>query len=400
MTSVHQTVASLGPATPARLLDGGGTAPTPMPDAADLVAMLDAAGLTGRGGAGFATSRKLSSFLHHPPDHVVVVGNAMEGEPLSRKDQVLLTVAPDLVLDGLAVLAHALDARRVVLAVGTQIPLGPLLRARTSHAHGRRVEVLPLPDRFVAGQESALTNAVNGRPAIPGPRHQPVRLAGVDRRPTLVSNAETLAQITLVVRHGPAWWRTAGTADDPGTFLVTVSASAPGTVTRPGVLEVPRGIPLVDALLRAGTAPDRVAAVLVGGYHGAWVPRSRLDVPLAGPELRALGASPGAGVLHVLDRADCPLRVAAAITDYLAGQTAGQCGPCVNGLPALADAMHRLADPGSLGASPSRVDALCGLVDRRGACAHPDGSARLVRSTLEVFGDHVVAHLEGRCSRG
>jgi NADH:ubiquinone oxidoreductase subunit F (NADH-binding) len=354
----------------------------PLVPAAELARLLEEAGLTGRGGAGFPTHRKLAALLHHPAGRVVVVGNGMEGEPLSHKDAFLLTTAPDLVLDGLAVVASALGAHRAVLAVAHAPAELEALATR------RSVELLRLPDRFVAGQESALVNAVDGRPGVPGPRHRPVRERGVDRRPTLVLNVETLAQLALLVRRGAAWWREAGTPDDPGTFLVTVSRTRRETVEHPGVLEVERGTRLRDVLARCGTALDDVAAVLVGGFHGAWV--TDLDVPLERTALAAYGASTGAGVLHVLDRRDCPVEVTAGILGYLAEQSAGQCGPCVNGLPALAQAMRAAVDA-------ERVEQLCRLVERRGACAHPDGTARLARSTVTVFADHLAAHAHGSC---
>jgi len=158
------------------------------------------------------------------------------------------------------------------------------------------------------------------------------------------------------------------------------------------VVEVERGAPLGAVLARSGTATARVQAVLVGGYHGAWVPAAALDVPLSRAGLAPWGAAPGAGVLHVLDRADCPLDVVARITGYLADEGAGQCGPCANGLPALAGAL-------ATHAPAARVAHLAAAVDGRGACSHPDGTARLVRSTLHVFADHVHGHADGRCPR-
>jgi NADH:ubiquinone oxidoreductase subunit F (NADH-binding) len=234
---------------------------------------------------------------------------------------------------------------------------------------------------------------------VPSDPLVPVFRRGVDGRPTLVLNAETLAQVALLARHGAGWFRSLGTPSDPGTFLVTVSATAPATLTHPGVIEIPRGTPLRSVLHSAGAHLDRVAGVLVGGYHGAWVPVSA-DVLLTVDDLARFGASPGAGVLHVLDQDTCPLAFAAEVAGYLAGQSARQCGPCVNGLPRVASALQRLAVPGGTTDLPAEVQRLLGLVDRRGACAHPDGTARFVASTVQVFAGHVQHHLEGACDAG
>jgi len=352
---------------------------------AQLLALVEDAGLTGRGGAGFPTAIKVRAVAE--ARRPVLVGNAMEGEPLSMKDAVLLNRAPHLVVEGLGVVGQAIGAGRRVLAIGPDVDPGD---AETA-AHGRGVEVAPLEGGFVAGQESALVNQLSGRPAVPSDPLVRVTTRGVDGRPTLVLNAETLAQVALLARYGADWFREAGTAEDPGTSLFSIS----GAVEHPGVVEAARGTALSDVL--APALPQDPVAVLVGGYHGAWLAGWAIDTPLTAPALRQHGATVGAGVLHVLGRGTCPLRVAADIAAYLAEESAQQCGPCVNGLPRMADGLRRLArrvpDPGL----PAEIDRMRMLVTGRGACAHPDGTARMVASTMRVFAPHVDRHLAGHC---
>ena len=376
--------------TARRLLGDQPDTPLPRLHTEELIALVEAAGLTGRGGAGFPTVRKLRAVAGHRP---VVVGNAMEGEPLSSKDAVLLQHAPRLVIDGLALLGQALHAKRLVLAIGPEVPSAPAEMAALRSS----VEVMSLQGGFVAGQESALVNQVNGRVGVPSDPLVPVYRRGVDGRRTLVLNAETLAQLALLARYGAPWFRSLGTADDPGTFLTTVSGSTSVTVAHPGVLEVARGTSLRAVLVAAGTDLDRVGAVLVGGYHGAWVPAHALDTALSVDGLAPFGASPGAGIVHVLDRSTCPVVASADIASYLAGESARQCGPCVNGLPRMADTLRALARPGADPALVDDVARLQALVRGRGACAHPDGTARFVTSTMSVFADHVEDHLRGVC---
>jgi len=382
------TALSAPPAGEQRLLSGHPAGELPRIDARSLADLLTDAGLTGRGGAGFPTARKLAALDGRRP---VVVGNAMEGEPLSHKDAVLLRRSPDLVLDGLEILSHALRASRTILAVGGTVPVPP---ARTG------IEVRRLEDTFVAGQETALVNQLNGHGPVPTDPITPVFRKGVGGRPTLVLNAETLAQLALVVRHGASWFRSQGLPDDPGTFLITLSASTPTLLPSAGVLEARRGVPLSEVVRRGGADPARVQAVLVGGYHGAWVPGSALDTRLSVPDLKPLGATPGAGIVHLLDTATCPLEMAARVTAYLAGQSARQCGPCLNGLPHMARTMNQLARPGADPRLLGELERLQVLVTGRGACKHPDGTVRFVASTLRVFGTHVDEHLRGRCGKG
>lgn len=373
-----------------RLLGPAPETPLPRLTPEELVALAEASGLTGRGGAGFPTARKIAGVAGR---HPVVVGNAMEGEPLSSKDAVLLQHSPGLVVDGLSLLARTLEARRAVLATGPEVDSTAVRAA----AAGTEVEVLDLEGGFVAGQESALVRQVDGGPPVPTDPLVPVYRKGVGGRPTLVLNAETLAQLALAARHGAAWFREQGTAEDAGTFLTTITASSADLMTHPGVLEVARGTTLRSVLEAAGTDLDRVGAVLVGGYHGAWVPAYALETRLTRADLAAYGASPGAGVLHVLDRDACPLVHAAEIAAYLAGESARQCGPCVNGLPRMAQSLRRLARPGHHPGLLAEVDRMTALVNGRGACAHPDGTVRFVASTMRTFSDHVSQHLEGEC---
>jgi NADH:ubiquinone oxidoreductase subunit F (NADH-binding) len=171
-------------------------------------------------------------------------------------------------------------------------------------------------------------------------------------------------------------------------MLATVS----GAVDRPGVYEIEAGTP-VDRLLAASDVRDGVGAVLVGGYFGTWhEPRALAGVPMAKEQLRRVGASPGAGVLVVLPEAACGLSETARVLGYLAGQSAGQCGPCVFGLPAIAEDFAQLALGRPSGGVLERLERRLGALPGRGACRHPDGAARLAASALATFAPDVQAH--------
>jgi NADH:ubiquinone oxidoreductase subunit F (NADH-binding) len=262
-------------------------------------------------------------------------------------------------------------------------------RSAARYAPVSEVVVRP-PDRFVAGEESALVNWIESARALPVFRPDKGTPLRIGKRPALVHNAETLAHIALIARRGPEEFLARGMLEEPGTCLVTVS----GAVAQPGVVEVDRGTPLWDIAMRS-TPVEPAQALLVGGYGGNWVGPGHFDTPYASTSLRTIGASAGVGVLCVLGKHACGVTETARITRYLADQSAGQCGPCVRGLPAIAEDVACLArgqaDRGLMTRLQGRLDDVNG----RGACRHPDGAVRLVRSALSVFGHDVAAHERG-----
>ncbi|MEV4347879.1 NADH-ubiquinone oxidoreductase-F iron-sulfur binding region domain-containing protein [Actinoplanes sp. NPDC049596] len=395
MTSVAE--APTGGAVQRRLLAGAGDGRLethlaehgrlPTVDASQLVGMARDAGLTGRGGSGFPLWRKLNAVVvsGRPP---VIIANGAEGEPASGKDKALLAYQPHLILDGLQLVARAARAGTAYLYVPRPSAFRAALDARRSAGlDAVPVTLVAAPDAFVAGEESAVASAVAGRGAVPVDK--PARLPDTG---TLVQNVETLAHLALIARYGAGWFRTAGTYDEPGTFLATVT----GAVAAPGVLEAGYGVTLGELIAAAGGPTTRLSAVLVGGYHGAWVPADPA-LPISRAALAPYGATPGAGVVMALPAGACGLAETARIAGYLADQSAGQCGPCVNGLPRLAATLSDLAAFRARPGLPAEVDRLTRLVAGRGACRHPDGTARLIGSAMRAFDADAAAHLTGRC---
>ncbi|HZD71828.1 MAG TPA: NADH-ubiquinone oxidoreductase-F iron-sulfur binding region domain-containing protein [Actinomycetes bacterium] len=247
-----------------------------------------------------------------------------------------------------------------------------------------------LPSGYVAGEETALVHWLNGGPATPTRTPPRPFQRGVDGRPTLVDNVETLAHLAQILRYGPGWFRQLGTPEEPGSALVTLS----GAVARPGVYEAPLGCPLAD-LLHAAGPPAGIGAVLVGGYFGSWLDAGQAGrARLSNQYLRPLGAGLGCGAVVVLGEGACGVDHTARILAWLAGESAGQCGPCVLGLPAIATAAAQLRDgrAGALGL----LRRWAGQVEGRGGCRLPDGAVRLLRSALAVFADDIQRHVAGR----
>jgi NADH:ubiquinone oxidoreductase subunit F (NADH-binding) len=372
-----------------------------------LITAVEQSGLAGRGGAGFPAGRKMRAVAeagrHGGPFRsavgTTVIANGAESEPTSGKDRELLARVPHLVLDGLVLAAEAVGATQAYLCQhGDPRPLADAVASRERAGLNRvPVQVVTVPPGYVSGQETALVSHLNG--AGPRPTFVPPRPAerGVRRHPTLVQNVETLASLALIARHGPGWFRSVGPPYSPGTALVTVS----GAVASPGVYEIALGTPLDRVLAQAGGWTEAPQAVLAGGYFGGWLPLpAAAGVELTDVALRAAGATFGPGVLVALPASACPLAETARVTSYLASQSAGQCGPCSNGLPALAQTVGHVAfgrpGPGLL----HWTRQLLALVSGRGACHLPDGAAGLVASTLAVFAAEVSGHGQhGPCPR-
>jgi NADH:ubiquinone oxidoreductase subunit F (NADH-binding) len=356
-----------------------------------LIDLVARSGLRGRGGAGFPTARKLEA-VRAGRRSAVVVANGCEGEPASAKDRLLLSAVPHLVIDGAILCAGAVGAREVVVAVTDRHARAAVERALAERGGTDRVaiRVVQVPDGFVSGEETALLQFLGGGPAKP--TFVPPRPfeRGLDRRPTLVQNVETLAHVALIARHGPDWFRSIGGPEDPGSALVTLS----GAVTAPGVYEIPSDAGLSALLDAAGgpTGPPR--AVLIGGYFGSWVDARAIGegLRLDAASLRRFGAQRGAGVVAVLGDSACGPAETARVLSYLAGQSAGQCGPCVNGLPAIAGMVGQLVAGTAPPNAGEHLRRWGSVLPGRGACHLPDGVVRFAASALSVFAAEFADH--------
>jgi NADH:ubiquinone oxidoreductase subunit F (NADH-binding) len=361
--------------------------------ASALIEEVERAGLRGHGGAAFPTAVKLRAVAAERGRAVVVI-NAAEGEPASLKDRTLLQALPHLVLDGGALAAQAVGAEEVILCVPDSIALeGPERAIAERNAQlgddSPRIRLATVPDRYVAGQETALVNHLNGGPALPAFTPPMTFQSGVGRRPTLVNNAETLAHLALIARHGAGWFRELGTAGEPGSALVTLC----GPVAYPGVYEIEQGSSLSSLIEAAGGATAELRAVLFGGYEGAFVDASLLrGLALSDEHLAPHGASLGAGVVLLLSKEACGVAETARVTRWLAQQSARQCGPCLHGLDALASSIEEVASGAARGKARQRIAYFASLARGRGACSHPDGAVRLVVSALEVFAADFADH--------
>ncbi|MER5933593.1 NADH-ubiquinone oxidoreductase-F iron-sulfur binding region domain-containing protein [Streptomyces sp. NPDC002054] len=369
-----------------------GSLPRYRPD--ELVALAENIDLRGRGGAGFPFARKLRAVARTAvarDGRTAVVVNGSEGEPSCLKDTALLLHVPHLVLDGALLAAAALSAEDVVVGV-TRTDVEQSVRAAVAERgpDGSRVRVIRLPERFVTGEGTALVGGLNGGTALPSGQKVRTSDRGLAGLPTLLSNTETFAQLAVAARLGALDYRSAGLPTEPGTVLLTVAGTT--------VVETPTGSLLPYILDVCGTDPGQ--GVLVGGYHGRWLaPEAARTVLVSRQSLASFEAVLGAGAVLPLPEDTCPAGEVVRVARWMAEESAGQCGPCIRGLPSLAAVLEEAVAGGgrtALDAVTARTRAVMG----RGACSHPDGTAKFVASALAVFPEEFTAHALGRgCGR-
>ncbi len=328
-----------------------------------LVAAAQSADLRGAGGAGFPTHRKLSAMAGNRVSAVVI--NGSEGEPTSAKDGILLAHVPHLVLDGAVAAAAATGCRKIVIQIADDRPAteSAVVRALAERDDaGLSWSLQPVADRFVAGEASAVIQRINGAEAVPRDLGKPPRDPGyrLRRSHVFLSNVETYARLALASR---------------GHRMTTAVVTVSGAVDRPGVYEVPVSWTALDVGRAAGQVEDP-RLLITGGWHGTWMVWEDIKhVALQRDLFESTGARWGAGAMVWLPGRVRPQQALAGITTWLAAESAGQCGPCVEGLPALARAVQR----------ESVITHEFDDVDGRGQCAHPTATVAAVRSALNAI---------------
>ena len=368
-----------------------------LPSPRALIDSIERSNLRGKGGAGFPVATKWRSVASQPGGTPVVLANGGEGEPLSRKDRMLMEQRPHLVIDGAMLAAGAVGADEIVLYVGADHvgAIQAMHRAMTERpaSERARLRLVSAPVRYVSGEETAAVHFINDGIALPTSIPPRPFERGIDGRPTLIQNVETLAHVALIARFGDEWFRSLGTGNASGTTLVTVGGAVPQTV----LIEIPQGMALADAVNAAGGITSESEAVLLGGYFGGWVESTDAwGLPLDADALRQLGYSLGCGVIAVLPSGRCGVIETARILAYLAHESARQCGPCTFGLRAISASAGRVAALASTPGDLEHIQRWAGLLAGRGACRHPDGAAGLLASALRIFAGEFQLHEHDR----
>jgi NADH:ubiquinone oxidoreductase subunit F (NADH-binding) len=366
----------------------------------DLIETLETSGLLGRGGAGFPVGLKWRAMAERSHGHAVVIANGAEGEPASFKDRILMASRPHLVVDGAILAAEAVGAEEIVFYIGEEHHAAVVAMRRAIDARRdeirRPVRVETAPIGYVAGEATAAVNYINSGDARPTTTPPRVSERGVGGRPTLVQNVESLAYAALIARFGDRWYRSAGRFESRGTALITVT----GAARDQGVREIELGTTIGEIAAECGAESALTQAVVLGGYFGTWASVGDVwHLPLDPVVMRSRDLTFGCGIVGLLPTDVCGVSATAGIMAFMAKESAGQCGPCLYGLRALADATARVANGDPDANELVHIRRWTSQTGGRGACHHPDGAVQLMASALDVFGDEFRHHtLTGRCS--
>ena len=387
----------------------------------EVIDQLSRAGLRGRGGAGFPTGAKWQSILRGGGQHHYAVCNAAEGEPGTFKDRALIRANPYQVIEGLVIAARTVDASEAFVGVKESfaIELPRLVEAIAEFEDagwldGLGITTVAGPEEYLFGEEKALLEVIEGNEPLPrwlppyihglfatAPQlgweaHQaePGHVGAHTSNPTLVNNAETLAQAAWILSHGADEFRALGTEQSPGTLICTVV----GDVVHPGVFELEMGTPLQEALAQAGGArPGRTIKAVVPGVANGLLTSENLATPLTYEDMQGVGSGLGAGGFIVYDDSACMVEVATTLSNFLFVESCGQCLPCKLGTGHITQALVRIRDGSGSESLLDEIEERLRIVADANRCYLPVQEQNLISSILRLFPDDVAAHLAGAC---
>ena len=377
------------------------------------IAQIKEAHLRGRGGAGFPTGLKWDKVVNHRIKEHYFVCNAGEHEPGTFKDRYLLRHHPHQLLEGCLIAAHTVGAKKAYIYLNHEYAEEKVIFERAKEEARAKgflgdnilgtelnldIEVFDGYGSYVAGEETAMLESMQGRPAQPKqkPPFYPTEF-GLHGKPTLINNVETLSNIPNLLRNGPAWFREVGTSTTPGTMLFSLS----GAVNRSGVYELPLGTSIRHLIEVCGQGVPNgrgVKAVFPGGPSFSMVGADQLDLPMDFDSLKKAGTGLGSAGVIVVDDATCMVGQTLKFSHFFEQETCGQCPPCKIGTGELATLVRKIEDGQGLEKDLDKLLQICGFVKGTGFCTLVSGAAVLVQNSLRLFRDEFEEHIRlGRC---
>ena len=308
----------------------------------EVIQIVSAAGLRGRGGAGFPTGKKWQFTRDAPEQPRYLVLNGGEDEPGSKKDRVLLENLPHLVIEGTILAAYAISASKAYLYINAQYDAAlksindALAEAKSAGYWGENIlgsgfsldfEVIPAPHNYVAGEDTAVLEVIEGKKAWPRQKPPFPVTVGLLGKPTSVNNVETLANVAPIILNGADWYRKFGTAESPGTMIFSLNDD----VNRPGIYELPFGTPLRYLIEECGGGMQggkKIKAIMPAAPSSAFLSPEQIDTPLDHNSMRDAGSALGCGVVHLIGEGQCVVEEVLRISEFFTAESCGQCPAC------------------------------------------------------------------------
>jgi NADH-quinone oxidoreductase subunit F len=377
----------------------------------DLIELVKASGLRGRGGAGFPTGVKWSFVPKGTDKPVYLCCNADEAEPGTFKDRALMENDPHMVIEGILIAAYAIGAattyvyirgeygvsiERVEAAIAQAYAKGLLGKNILGSAFNHDVYVHRGAGAYICGEETALLESIEGRRAQPKFKPPFPAVSGLYGCPTVINNVETLSCLPHIIEQGADWFSGIGPERSPGPKLYCVS----GQVRKPGLYELPMGVSMRELVEEhaGGPSSGNLKAVIPGGVSAPMIPASGIDVGMDFDSLAAAGSMLGSAGVIVLDDTACIVRVATRIMEFFNHESCGKCTPCREGNDWAAKVLRRLEAGGGQQEDLDQLAFLCDGIFGNSFCALGDAAAWSLRAALKHFRGEFEQHIkDGKC---
>jgi len=376
----------------------------------DVIEIMKASGLRGRGGGGFPTHIKWKMVHDAVADQKYYICNGDEGDPGAFMDRSLLEGDPHRILEGMMIGAYAMGATRGFLYIRAEYPLAiKRIKMAIAQAHemglmGENIfgsgfcfdaEVRTGAGAFVCGEEMALIHSIEGSRGNPTPKPPYPAVSGLWGKPTVVNNVETLGNIPTIVRKGAEWFASMGTATSKGTKVFALT----GDIRNTGLVEVPMGITLRELIFDVGggmIGDRKFKAVQLGGPSGGCLTTEHLDVPVDYETLKEKGAMMGSGGVIVMNDQKCMVNVAKFFMDFCVDESCGKCSPCRIGLKQMYEILERITDGEGKEGDIDELIRLGEAINKLSLCGLGQSAPNPVLSTIRYFRNEYEAHIRDK----
>ena len=381
----------------------------------EVIDVMKASGLRGRGGAGFPTGLKWQFEKDQESDEKYVICNADEGDPGAFMDRSILEGDPHAIIEGMAIMAYAVGAQTGYIYIRAEYPIAvhrlkvAIKQARELHLLGDNIlgtdfsfelEIRLGAGAFVCGEETALIASIEGKRGMPTPKPPFPAVKGVWGKPTSINNVETLANVAQIILKGADWYSAIGTEKSKGTKVFALG----GKIQNTGLVEIPMGTTLRDIIYEiGGGCPNgkKFKAVQTGGPSGGCLTEKELDTPIDYDNLIQAGSMMGSGGMIVLDEDSCMVDVARFYMEFIVEESCGKCTPCRVGTKRLLEMLIKITKGEGTLEMLDEMEELCYQIKDTALCGLGQTAPNPILSTLSHFRDEYIAHIvDKKCPAG